>query len=85
MPSEENVQIVDKIKISNSIFKLAASSNIDIIDNLTSEDDIKALSARQGKILNDKITSLIIYSTTDIEEDSELPTGSLYIVYDETE
>lgn len=85
MPNEENVQIVDKIKIANNIFKLASASNMDIIDNLTSEDNIKALSANQGRILNEKITSLIIYSTTDIEEDSELPTGSLYIVYDETE
>lgn len=30
----------------------------DVIDNLTSEDTNKALSAKQGKVLNDTITGL---------------------------
>ena len=39
----------------------------DIKDNLTSTDTNKPLSANQGKVLNDKITNLKTYSTSEID------------------
>ena len=44
-----------------------------IIDNLTSDSTTDALSANQGKILNEKITNANIYST------SETNTGKKWI------
>lgn len=58
---------------------------VDVIDNLTSTDTDKALSANQGKVLNDKVESKMnapIYSSTDLTPGvSDLADGQIYIVY----
>lgn len=56
--------LVDKTKITQADYSgwkqldVSAAQTVEIIDNLTSQSTTAALSANQGKVLNDKITSL---------------------------
>lgn len=56
--------LVDKTKVTQSDYSgwkqldVSAAQTVEIIDNLTSQSTTAALSANQGKVLNDKITSL---------------------------
>ena len=58
-------------KMTASQMKTYAQNGVvltaDIKDNLTSTDTNKPLSANQGKVLNDKITNLKTYSTSEID------------------
>ena len=80
---------MDKINFQNGVTKLNADtfntlqnniesaindiSSTTVIDNLTSASTTDALSANQGKLLNEKITNLSIYST------EETNTGKIWI------
>ena len=56
--------LVDKTKVTEGDYSgwkqldVSAAQTVEIIDNLTSESTTAALSANQGKVLDDKITSL---------------------------
>lgn len=56
--------LIDKTKVLQSDYSgwkqldVSAAQTVEIIDNLTSQSTTAALSANQGKVLNDKITSL---------------------------
>ena len=56
--------LVDKTKVTETDYSgwkqldVSAAQTVEIIDNLTSQSTTAALSANQGKVLNDKITSL---------------------------
>lgn len=56
--------LVDKTKVTETDYSgwkqldVSAAQIVEIIDNLTSQSTTAALSANQGKVLNDKITSL---------------------------
>ena len=53
-----------------------------VVDDLTSTSSNKALSANQGKVLNETKVNQPIYSTTDLTPGvSKLADGQLYIVY----
>ena len=53
-----------------------------VVDDLTSTSTDKALSANQGKVLNESKMNAPIYSTTDlIPGTSDLANGQIYIVY----
>ena len=56
-----------------------------VADNLTTNDSSTALSAAQGKVLNDKVETKMntpIYSSTDLTPGvSDLADGQIYIVY----
>lgn len=53
-----------------------------VVDDLTSTSTDKALSANQGKVLNESKMNAPIYSTTDlIPGASDLADGQIYIVY----
>ena len=53
-----------------------------VVDDLTSTSTDKALSANQGKVLNESKMNAPIYSTTDlIPGTSDLADGQIYIVY----
>lgn len=56
-----------------------------VADNLTTNDSSTALSAAQGKVLNDKVEAKMnapIYSSTDLTPGtSDLADGQIYIVY----
>ena len=74
---------MDKINFQNGITKVNADtfttfqnniekaindiSSTTVIDNLTNTSTTDALSAKQGKILNDKITNANAYSTEEID------------------
>lgn len=51
--------------VTNYIIKAAQSSGLvaTVVDNLESDSEIDALSAKQGKVLNEKINNLSTYST----------------------
>ena len=56
--------LIDKTKITQSDYSgwkqldVSAAQSVEIIDNLTSQSTTAALSANQGKVLNDKITEM---------------------------
>ena len=45
---------------NKSIAVELVKAGLDIVDNLTSEDATKALSAKQGKVLNDAIAGIVV-------------------------
>lgn len=60
----------------------AGESTISIINDLTSTDSKSALSAAQGKVLNESKMNTPIYSSTDLTPGtSDLADGQIYIVY----
>lgn len=60
----------------------AGESTISIINGLTSTDSKSALSAAQGKVLNESKMNTPIYSSTDLTPGvSNLADGQIYIVY----
>ena len=52
--------------IDNDVKWVNQTGGITVVDNLTSTSTTDALSANQGKILNDKITNANIYSTQEV-------------------
>ncbi len=60
----------------------AGESTISIINDLTSPDSKSALSAAQGKVLNESKMNTPIYSSSDLTPGvSNLANGQIYIVY----
>lgn len=51
----------------NDVKWVNQTGGITVVDNLTSTSTTNALSAKQGKILNDKITNATAYSTKEID------------------
>ena len=68
------------IRINGVEYDLASSggSDIDVIDNLTTEDSESALSANQGKVLNDKVETI---KTQAVMAEYHDETGSLELEF----
>ncbi len=89
--------LIDKANALNSDYSgwykigSGGGSSLDIVDNLTTDDANKALSARQGKVLNEKISKLSsIYSFKGkVDSVDKLPSsnnsnGDVYYVGDQS-
>lgn len=51
--------------LSQRVTKIEQKDSVEVVDNLTTEDSKKALSAKQGKILSDKIGDITTLKTTE--------------------
>lgn len=68
--------------INESISSITSDLDTIIIDNLTSDDVTKALSAKQGKVLKSLIDAIKSFSIIVLQEEEDLPeTGNLNTLY----
>lgn len=56
-------------------------ASVDVVDNLTTNDSTKALSAKQGKVLNDQLTNLIFGEDVAEDEIPELLNAGDVVLY----
>lgn len=68
--------------INESISSINSNLETIIIDNLTSDDNTKALSAKQGKVLKSLIDAIESFSIIVLQEGEDLPeTGNINTIY----
>lgn len=76
------IENTDSTRTSVTAWTEAGGSTISIINSLTSTDSTSALSAAQGKVLNESKMNAPIYSSADLTPGvSKLDDGQIYIVY----
>lgn len=69
-----NKETKDNINtINESISSITSNLETIIVDNLTSDDPTKALSAKQGKILKSLIDAIKSFSIIVLQEEEDLP------------
>ena len=78
-----NKETEDNINtINESLSSITSDLDTIIVDNLTSDDTTKALSAKQGKVLKSLIDAIKSFSIIVLQEEEDLPeTGNLNTLY----